>query len=653
MTILNMVGLISLISLVIYFVLYFIKPNYQQKYVSSTFIWKLSLKYKKKRIPINKLRNILLVICQILLLILLTMIIMKPVVIAKQTNENEVILIVDASASMRTTDDYDTRFDRAVDLAKRKATEVLNNDGIVSIVISTNDPYFLVERETKENINQVMIELENLIEDYECTYGKTDLNKSINLCNDILIENSSASIFIYSDVTADYIDKGITLVNVREAVEYNIAITNAYSEVYENYYMFTVEVVSYGKDEEIDLSIEISGANASEDNPTGLIYPFTHNVYLTNDEAKKIVFINSNVNLENFDNSSNVEYYLIPDTDKILSYETVHVSINATDSFIYDNSFDIYGGTKEVIKVLYASSSSNAFFNSAILVLQSAFSNKYTISYTRYKEKNDIPNSGYDLYIYEHESMPASAPSDGVVIYSDPLVDTIGSGFRVQGSLDYNKVSMPLTEEKEHPITKGIVADNITISRVVRLLGQPQDYDTLMTCDGRPAIMICDNDDVKNIVLLYSLNYSNMPIEKGILPRFLYNIFNYFLPQTVDGHSFEIDDSVEVRSRGNDVEITGNGKTVTIDTFPGTYSFTIPGTYDVSQTSIFGKEIKDQIFVRIPAEESNILLNVDSITSPVAQQSLESIYNDLLLWLSITLASLLFIEWLLKGKDTL
>ncbi len=652
MTILNMVGLISLISLVIYFVLYFIKPNYQQKYVSSTFIWKLSLKYKKKRIPINKLRNILLVICQILLLIILTMIIMKPVIITKRSNDNEVVLIIDASASMRTNDGYDTRFERAVSLAKNKASEVLNNEGVVSIVMSTNDPYFLVERNTKENLNQIMIDLDNLIADYECTYGKTDLNKSINLCNDILVENSSTSIFIYSDVTADYVDKGITLVNVREASEYNIAITNAYSEILDNYYMFTVEVISYGKDESIDLSIEISGANASDTNPDGQVYTFNQNVDLTNDEKKKVVFINSNVNLENYDDSPNIIYYLIPDTDKIMTYQTVHVSINTDDSFIYDNSFDIYGGTKEVINVLYASSSANSFFNGVILVLQSALSNRYTISYTKFKEKTDIPNSGYDLYIYEHDSMPATAPSDGIVIYSDPQKDVIGSGFTLGIVYDYNKVSMSLTEEKTHPIIKGVNADNITISRINGLAGRYGEYDVLMSCDNRPAVMVCDSGTSKSIALMFSMHYSNLPITKEF-PILMYNIFDYFLPQTVDGHSFEINDSVEVRCRGEKVEISGNGKSVTIEEFPATYSFTIPGTYDVSQTSVFGKEIKNQIYVGIPNEESNILLNVDSISNPVNQLSLEDVYNDLLLWLSIALVSVLFIEWLLKGKDTL
>ena len=54
-------------------------------------------------------------------------------------------------------------------------------------------------------------------------------------------------------------------------------------------------------------------------------------------------------------------------------------------------------------------------------------------------KKGELPNSGYDLYIYEHEMMPATAPTDGVVIYADPQVDVAGSGFRIGNNKLYNQ----------------------------------------------------------------------------------------------------------------------------------------------------------------------------------------------------------------------
>ena len=113
MTLMNLLGLLSLISLIILLIIYILKPNYQQQFISSTYIWKLSLKYRKRKLPTSKLRNILLILCQVLLLVTLTAILTRPVNITKEKVENESIIIVDASASMRTNYDNETRFNRA------------------------------------------------------------------------------------------------------------------------------------------------------------------------------------------------------------------------------------------------------------------------------------------------------------------------------------------------------------------------------------------------------------------------------------------------------------------------------------------------------------------------------------------------------------
>ena len=68
LTPLGFLGLISLIALII---IYIIKPNYQVRYISTTYVWLRSLKFRKKKLPLNKLRNILLFLCQVLLMSIL------------------------------------------------------------------------------------------------------------------------------------------------------------------------------------------------------------------------------------------------------------------------------------------------------------------------------------------------------------------------------------------------------------------------------------------------------------------------------------------------------------------------------------------------------------------------------------------------------
>ena len=49
MTWLVPLGFIGLVGIIVLIIIYILKPNYQQKLLSSTFVWKMSLKYRKKK----------------------------------------------------------------------------------------------------------------------------------------------------------------------------------------------------------------------------------------------------------------------------------------------------------------------------------------------------------------------------------------------------------------------------------------------------------------------------------------------------------------------------------------------------------------------------------------------------------------------------
>ena len=134
MTWLTPIGLLGLIGLIILIIIYIIKPNYMQKVISSTFVWRLSLKYRKKRLPMSKLHNILLFICQVLILTICALLLARPVISSvKMGDENEKVIIIDASASMMVSDGSSTRFERAVERAKEVAEKTMK-DGALSLL---------------------------------------------------------------------------------------------------------------------------------------------------------------------------------------------------------------------------------------------------------------------------------------------------------------------------------------------------------------------------------------------------------------------------------------------------------------------------------------------------------------------------------------
>lgn len=651
MTILNPWALLSLASLIVLLLIYILKPNFQQKFVSSTYVWKLSLKYKKKKLPINKLRNLLLIICQVLILTLLSVVLVKPVKVTGAKIDNEVILILDASASMRTQYEETTRFERAIELVKQKAKQTFDTDGIVSIVVAAHEPYFIAERLNASSRWDVEETLNEMKEQQQCTYGSSNLDDATGLCQDIISENPDALIFVYTDSTVNYVTEGLEVINVQESGEFNIAILDAYAEIIDNYYSYVVKVACYGRDVSVDLTLDVYGANATESSPSGVDFQFVQGIDLNNDKTIQIVFINSDVDLSNLPEDENTIYYQIPENEKIFSYDSIHLGIDEEDCFYADNTFDIYGGTKEVINVLYASSNANSFFNGILFVLKNALQDRFNIQITEVK-KGELPNSGYDLYIYEHEMMPATAPTDGVVIYADPQVDVAGSGFRIGNNKLYNQSNLPLTEEAAHLLTKSMVADNITVSRIMTLISHDEGYQTLMSCDEHPVLLVKDEENIKSVVMLFSLHFSNMPIINEF-PIFMFNVFDYFLPATIDGNSFEVNDKVSIRSRSNEIIVEGYGQEIILDTFPNTISLNLPGTYTITQTTYFGNTIREQVYAKIPNSESNIFNEIDTIMNPINGTSELTLTKDLLFWVAIGLSALVFIEWILKGKDTI
>ena len=152
MTLLAPLGLLGLLGVVALIIIYIIKPNFQQKIISSTYVWKLSLKYRKRRIPTSKLRNIIIIICQILILSICAFILARPSQILKQAADyDEIIAVLDCSASMRAMDgDGVTRYERAVKQMQTRAKTIFDKRGYVSVIMADSDPEYLVERLTFE-----------------------------------------------------------------------------------------------------------------------------------------------------------------------------------------------------------------------------------------------------------------------------------------------------------------------------------------------------------------------------------------------------------------------------------------------------------------------------------------------------------------------
>lgn len=671
-------GLLGLLSILALIIIYIIRPNYQVRYIPSTYVWILSLKYRRKRIPTSRIRNILIFLCQLLAFAAIACILAMPAIVHyNKTNKTDVIAIIDSSASMYTQSEGETRFERAVQDVISLARDTYLKNGYVSVIVADDEPYYLAREIPHQNSALVYDALNDLLSDpTACYYGTADIEGAITLCEEVLLDNPSAEIQLFTDTTYLYVPEGVTVVNVSESDEWNAGILTATATVEDIYQTLTVQVASFGRSIDLVVEVEVYGANASDSSQVGTRISLSRQVSCNADVVYTVVFKYFS-STEGEGDAENTIYYPLGITERFQSFQSIHVDIvtaggRIEDSLNADNSFDIYGGQKEVLRVQYASSRKlpggtfdkenpglNRFVNGALGMVKNAMRDRWDILITEVSPGKQPALEGFDLYIFEHD-MPDELPTDGVIFLLDPTAGWAGAGVEVIEVQDMNRLSVYLSENIEqaaHPVLNNpngykVVADYITVSRYKVLhLDREGEYDILMTCDTDPVLLTKKNGKEQVAIMSFSVHYSNLP-KLLEMPYLFYNLFDYYFPGSVNKNAFEVGEEIVVNSRGPEISVSGdNGFDETYSEFPVQFPMDLPGTYFVKQTTYYGKTSDTEIFVKIPAYESNIRRTEDTLSAPHRNKQLDRTFDDLLIYLAAALFFLLFVEWVLQAQE--
>ena len=629
LTPLGFLGLLGVIALII---IYIIKPNFQNKVISSTYIWKKSLKYKKKKIPISKLRNLLLFLCQLLALTAAALILAQPYIADEDGNKGEqTVLILDTSASMLTETAGITRFERAVGDINAYVDEAFENEKKVSIIVASDTSYFLAQNASVEAAVELKQSLMGLldVENSPCTFGTPDIDGAIALAEEITASSLGAEVRLYTDT--NYIDKGkVTVVDVSDAADWNAAVLDVRAKLVENQYVFEVDVACYGADTDIRVYCDFYGVNIDE---STIEYDIT--ARCSNDEVQTLVF------------SADAE--LADEVVNIYSYNYVHVYVKELDSLSYDNSFYLYGGKRPVLNVQYYSALPNNFFSSALMVLRDKLGTYWDLEIKEVKYDEVPETEGFDLYIFEHV-MPSKIPDDGIVILANPDKLPSSSGIQLGGMMGSSDGSeIFLSPGDDHPIMKNISAERVSVSLFTQIKNY-DDFIPLMYVDNYPVVMVKDEPDAKVVVMSFSMNYSNFALTPDF-PIFMNNIINHFAPQTLNEFVFDANEKIELNARGEMLEVDGPDTSLELESFPAELTLRNTGVYTLTQELLSGDPAVENFFVKIPAEESDINHEVDTLKNPYFYQESDASNIDLVLYFAIALVSLLFIEWWLKSRE--
>ena len=648
LTPLGFLGFLGLVALII---IYIIKPNYQTKIISTTYIWKLSLKLRKKQVPISKLRNIILFICQVLAISALAFILAQPVIAAEDEVENgEKIAIIDASVSMYTEYNEETRFERAVESVRLLANEIYaQEDGRgITVIVAAEKANVLVSGVTFENKELLYEALDSLVDPQNKgkpqTYGKADVEAAIKLAEEITSIDPYAEVLLYTDTK--YIDPGkIVVKDVKDPAEWNASILDVRAIAEENYFRFEIDVACFGGvDQDIEVFIDIYGVNSDE--VTMSVGGFARCI---GGETTTLVFA------KNLDNGLSIEENGITQDISVFSYSSVSVRIEERDSFDYDNSFELHGGAKIPLRIQYYSSAPNNFFATALLVLRDTLSKRWAVEFVEVKADEEPAYEGFDFYIFEHSLPENKLPQDGVVILANPSQIPSIAGIRLGRAYNApNEAKLMAGEDADHALMKGITPENISVTKFTELTAA-DGYVTLMSVSGgerpAPVVMAKNEPDQKIVVMSFSLNYSNFSMLLDF-PLFMYNIFQYSSPSTLTEYVYEVNDKVSLNSRSEVLVVTDKEENETeITEFPSAITLKTPGVYAVSQTPIDGEKVTEYFFVKLPESECNIAEELDSLSNPYFAAVEEKADFDLLMYFALSLVLLLFAEWWLQSRE--
>lgn len=677
MTLLIPLGLLGLMSIIALIVIYIIRPNYQHKEVTSTYVWKLSLKYRKKRLPTSKLRNIFLILCQVLALVAGALIMAQPIIRDEDgVLDREVIAIIDASASMRAEDGNGvTRFERAVNEVIELSNDTIAKGGYMSVILSNGNDSFFVQKAGRTAKDNLIASLNSLIESRDslaCSYGASDLNTSIELCEEVVKNNPTASVRIYTDRDYAYVPNGLTVVNVAQEGEWNVGILNAYGVFEEGYYSFYVEVGCYGgyaRSTRLKVSINGASDGTVSGSSGGKSVEYVADVSLRDNSVTTVIFKyvskegGKYVSKESGDTNTDDEAENIvivpvgPDAignnkERVVAFDDVFISIDEADSLESDNSYSIYGGRKPELKILYATTKKMKFMTTLLDSLKKEYSASYdvVIDIVDITEKNP-ETSGYDFYIFQR-CKPKLMPGDGLVWLFWP--PELPDGMTPSGVQTY-KQEMSLLQDSYHPIIQNIAASEITVTQLIRLSSyDTKMYQSLWSVDNNPVLLFKDGEFEKTIVTLFDLEFSNFGITE-YLACFGKNIFDTYFSPTIIGNAFEVGEEITVNARGKSVTMRDSGSSERVFTeFPAKITLDTPDTYTFSQMSYFAEPIQDhKIFVKIPASESNIAAQGLTLKSIYHEATEEDQYQDLLVYIAAAMLALLFTEWFLHTQESL
>ncbi len=190
-------------------ILYLLKLRRRDFVVPSVFLWEQVLQDLQANVPLQKLRKNLLLFVQLLVILFAVFALTRPALQAVRAGGSSVVLVIDASASMQSTDVRPSRFAAAKQEGLRAIEALGPGDSMLIVAVGSGTQALTAFTTDKRALREALQRL-------QCSDGRADLRGALDLVSGLLHsrkEQNATRVLIVSDgaVPAVNLPAGFTL----------------------------------------------------------------------------------------------------------------------------------------------------------------------------------------------------------------------------------------------------------------------------------------------------------------------------------------------------------------------------------------------------------------------------------------------------------
>ncbi len=605
MTFLYPLGLLGLLGIPVLIVIYIIKSKYTEQTVSSTYLWRLSERFLKKKNPFSRLTGLISLILQILAVLAISLTIAHPIVTVPGAAQ-DYCFVLDGTGSMQMQHEEGiTRFEAG----KMRIGEMIEQaaDGSTFTLIYVAQDTSVVFEQTDHKKAAL-----SLLDGLQYSFAESTLADAQATAQAYFAENSGTSVYLVTD-KGYQTHENITLIRLCDESAQNYGLGGVTYTVQGDRVTVSGNVTSYRADATLRLELY---ADDGEQSVAGA------DVVVKREKATPFQL-----------------------TATVAEFASLRVCIANEDVLSYDNSVVLFDPqSDDTYKILLVSD--RPFFIEA--ALGAVGKTNITVRSTE-EYQNDM---GYGLYIFDTFT-PTAMPMDGSIWLINPLASSDDLGFSVQGEVALPEAGvLQLSTDSTSTVqtlTKDMRGEEVHLTRYVKC-GMYRKFATLMSIEGNPAVFAGTNLYGNRLaVFAFDLHDSNIAMRMDFV-MLVRNLAEYSFPAVLEQNSFDCGDTVQINVLANTDSIRVDSPTGQVQylSCQGAVASFVPaeaGVYTLTVT-VSGSPRTFYLHAAIPEAERNPVIAEKELSLNGTQTAggFDGTYDALIL-MFILLALLFAADW--------